>query len=237
MKKTYEISGMTCQGCRKSVEDTLSAVNKVNHVIVDLESGHATIESESPISLSELIAVLPSKYTIKELQEIVPDMPAKKKSKLQTLKPLLIIFGYLLIASVLLNYKDWKIDQAMLDFMGLFYIVFSFFKVIDLSGFSNSFKMYDPIAKLIPAYGILYPFIETALGLLFLMRILLPIATVGTLLVLSITTFGVVKVLLNKKEIQCACLGSVFNLPMTEATFIENIIMIGMAIGMLIMGF
>ena len=66
----------------------------------------------------------------------------------------------------------------MLDFMGLFYIVFSFFKFLDLKGFPESFKMYDPVAKVVPIYGWLYPFIELALGLLFLMRIQIPIALI-----------------------------------------------------------
>ena len=39
--------------------------------------------------------------------------------------------------------------------------------------------------------------------------------------------------LLDKKSIMCACLGTALKLPMTEATFIENIIMISMAISML----
>ena len=41
------------------------------------------------------------------------------------------------------------------------------------------------------------------------------------------------KTLLDKKSIRCACLGTALKLPMTEATFIENIIMIAMAISML----
>ena len=118
----------------------------------------------------------------------------------------------------------------MLDFMGLFYIVFSFFKMLDLKGFSESFKMYDPLAKLIPIYGWIYPFIETVLGLLFLMRFELNIALIVTLFVLGITTIGVTKTLLDKKSIRCACLGTALKLPMTEATFIENAIMIIMAI-------
>lgn len=122
----------------------------------------------------------------------------------------------------------------MLDFMGLFYIVFSFFKMLDLKGFSESFKMYDPLAKRIPIYGWIYPFIETVLGLLFLMRFELNIALIVTLFVLGITTIGVTKTLLDKKSIRCACLGTALKLPMTEATFIENAIMIIMAILMLI---
>ena len=94
--------------------------------------------------------------------------------------------------------------------------------------------MYDPLAKRIPIYGWIYPFIETALGLLFLMRFEVNIALIVTLIVLGITSIGVTKTLLDKKSIKCACLGTALKLPMTEATFIENAIMIIMAILMLI---
>jgi hypothetical protein len=47
------------------------------------------------------------------------------------------------------------------------------------------------------------------------------------------TTFGVLLSLLNKDEISCACLGTVLKLPMSEATLIENIIMLIMCVSML----
>ena len=94
--------------------------------------------------------------------------------------------------------------------------------------------MYDPLAKKVPFYANIYPFIEVTLGLFFLFRFQLEIALIATIIILGITTFGVVKTLLDKKEIKCACLGTVLNLPMTEATFIENAIMIVMAIVSLI---
>ncbi len=122
----------------------------------------------------------------------------------------------------------------MLDFMGLFYIVFGFFKMLDITGFAVSFSMYDPVAKKIPIYGKIYPFIETVLGLLFLLRFEIKIALVLTVFILGITTIGVTKTLLSKTSIRCACLGTALKLPMTEATFIENAIMILMAISMLL---
>ena len=96
-----------------------------------------------------------------------------------------------------------------------------------------SFGMYDPIAKKVPFYGKIYPFIETVLGLMFLMRFEIDIALIVTLIILGVTTVGVSRVLLNKKSIRCACLGTALKLPMTEATFIENAIMILMAVLML----
>ena len=117
--------------------------------------------------------------------------------------------------------------------MGLFYIVFSFFKMLDLKGFPDSFRMYDPLAKRVPIYAKIYPFIETALGLMFLMRFEITVALIITLVILGVTTIGVSKTLLDKKAIRCACLGTALKLPMTEATFIENAIMIIMAVLML----
>ena len=193
------------------------------------------------IEISKLQNVLPSKFHIEEkviknssnfLNESSSEID-QEKSKLQQLKPLLIILTYISVASILMNYKNWNPSEAMLDFMGLFYIVFSFFKMLDLKGFPESFRMYDPLAKRLPIYGWIYPFIETGLGLMLLLRFEIKIALIITLIVLGITTIGVTKTLLDKKSIRCACLGTALKLPMTEATFIENIIMIVMAISML----
>ena len=43
------------------------------------------------------------------------------------------------------------------------------------------------------------------------------------------TTFGVTKTLFQKSQIECACLGTAIKLPMTEATLIENGIMLIMS--------
>lgn len=76
-----------------------------------------------------------------------------------------------------------------------------FFTVLDWKGFAASFAMYDPLAKAVPVYGCLCSAIETALGVLFLMRIEIPIALMLTMVILGIITIGVVRTLLNKKTI------------------------------------
>lgn len=243
MTHTYNIQGMTCDGCREHVQGVLNAVDGVQKTTVDLEKKEARIEMEHHIQTSTFQEALDKKYTITEKSStsnaFASDTATHSNmvgaSKLQQLQPLLLILGYITVAMVLLNFNRPNWDGAMLDFMGLFYIVFSFFKILDLKGFPDSFRMYDPLAKAVPAYGWVYPFIETALGLLFLMRLYIPIALVVTLIILGITTIGVTKTLLDKKSIQCACLGTALKLPMTEATFIENAIMIVMAI-LLILG-
>ncbi|WP_010135891.1 heavy-metal-associated domain-containing protein [Ochrovirga pacifica] len=236
MKQTYQIAGMTCMGCKASVEEKLNTLAHVNNVSVNLETGETVIETEKEVSLKDLKEVLPNKYTINLKKTISETTVATKKEqgKLTQLKPLFLILFYITVSSILINYKKESFSGFMLDFMGLFYIVFSFFKMLDLKGFPESFRMYDPLAKKIPLYAKIYPFIETVLGIMFLMRIKTDIALITTLIILGITTVGVTKTLLDKKSIRCACLGTALKLPMTEATFIENAIMIVMSVWILL---
>lgn len=240
MTHTYNITGMTCGGCKASVEKYLGNVDNVTNVSVNLEKAEAEVTMSSHVATEALKKALPEKYTLSEkdnknvFQMTSQSLDAtEQKSKLQQLQPLLLILFYIATASILLHYKNWDGNAVMLDFMGLFFIVFSFFKMLDLKNFPESFRMYDPLAKRVSIYGWIYPFIETALGLMFLMRFEIEIALIATLIILSITTVGVTKTLLDKKSIRCACLGTALKLPMTEATFIENAIMIVMAIVML----
>ena len=232
MKTTFKITGMTCNGCRSTVENKLSSLDGINNVQVDLTNGEAIVYSKNPISFSLISNSLPSKYKVISKRD-VKDNEIIKSSKIKQLKPLFIILGYILVTSILLNFRNWNSTNAMLDFMGLFYIIFSFFKILDIKGFSTSFKMYDPLAKKITTYGYIYPFIEILLGLMFLTRIEVNIALLITIVILGITSYGVTQTLLNKRSINCACLGTTLKLPMTEATFIENAIMIIMAIVLL----
>ncbi|MFM6975740.1 MAG: heavy metal translocating P-type ATPase [Sphingobacteriaceae bacterium] len=67
MKHSYSIHGMTCNGCRKHVEETFSKVKGVSGVQVDLANATATIEMEQHIPLSILQDALKkdgSSYTI-----------------------------------------------------------------------------------------------------------------------------------------------------------------------------
>nr|WP_321222186.1 MauE/DoxX family redox-associated membrane protein [uncultured Psychroserpens sp.] len=238
MIHTYTVTGMTCNGCKASVEKALNTLKNVEVVSIDLETAEVKLDLTADVSTEILKQALPSKYSLsvkesKPLSNTFSEENTDNNNELRQLFPLFLIFGYLLAASILINFNMFNLENFMLDFMGLFYIVFSFFKFLDLNGFKESFKMYDPLANKQPAYGWVYPFIELLLGVMFLMRVQLPLALIATIIILGITTFGVTKTLLNKKSIQCACLGTALKLPMTKATFIENSIMIIMAIIML----
>ncbi|WP_058102854.1 heavy metal translocating P-type ATPase [Maribacter dokdonensis] len=58
MKHVYHIHGMTCNGCRSHVEQTLSKVDGVTNASVDLEKAEATIEMQSHIPIETFQNVL-----------------------------------------------------------------------------------------------------------------------------------------------------------------------------------
>lgn len=237
MMHTYQVSGMTCGNCKATVTEKLSQISGVLSVDVDLQKKEAHLSMDRQIDLAELQRALPDRYKISSLDTIptpVDQSEVDSPSKLSQLKPLFLILGYIAVASVLLHRDTWDMHEMMIDFMGLFFIVFSFFKMLDLKGFATTFSMYDPIAKRLPIYSRIYPFIETVLGLMLLLRIEIIPALVATIVILGLTTIGVTQTLLAKRPIQCACLGTALNLPMTEATFVENAIMIIMSIVMII---
>ncbi|XCF07850.1 heavy metal translocating P-type ATPase [Tamlana crocina] len=86
MKHTYHIHGMTCNGCRSHVEETLSKVKGVSKATVNLETAEATIEMEQHISLGTFQKTLKEdggRYSIHNQGEHHHHSELKKKKKLK----------------------------------------------------------------------------------------------------------------------------------------------------------
>lgn len=228
MNKSFIITGMTCMGCQNFVKQKIESLEDVINAEVSLERGIATINSKKTISENKLSNILGSKYSVKTENNFKNFQ--NNNSKLKQLKPLILIFTYIIIFTFSYSYYfELTPKRGMQIFMGLFFIVFSFFKFLDYKGFPDSFKRYDPIAKIVPFYAEFYPFLETGLGISYLLEFKILISTILTILIISMTTFGVTKTLFQKSQIECACLGTALKLPMTEATLIENAIMLVMS--------
>ncbi len=155
---------------------------------------------------------------------------AKKPLWWKTYYPLLLIVGLIALVSFkgAVTPHDW-----MMHFMAGFFIVFSFFKLLDLRGFADAFAGYDLLAKRCKSYGLIYPFLELALGLAFLFGYELRAALGASIILLGFGTIGVIQAVSSGQQIRCACLGTVLNLPMSKITLIENSVMIAMSAWML----
>lgn len=150
--------------------------------------------------------------------------------------PLLIIFIVIVLFTLTrqIVVGEWNIMNAMNDFMAAFFIVFGLFKIINWRGFVQAYKIYDLLAKQSTLYAYAYPLIELSLGIAYLFR-LYPIATnLVTFILMTISSIGVALELTKSGYIVCACLGAVFKLPMTYVTLAEDLLMAGMALGMLL---
>jgi copper chaperone CopZ len=240
MTHTYNISGMTCNGCVAKAKSELLKLGGVTEADVQLASPQATITMQKHIPVQQLQAALnkAGAYTITEAGHVMHTAAAAEENRswFSIYKPILIIGGYILASTVLLQLIKGVFDAEgwMSDFMAAFFLVFSFFKMLDLKGFAESYSTYDIIAKRRAGWGYVYAFIELGLGLAYLLRFNPLLTNVVTFVVMTISIIGVLQTVLNKRRIRCACLGAVFNLPMSTVTVIEDGSMILMSLLMLL---
>lgn len=232
----YQVSGLTCNGCVNRVKSSL--VDYAEQVEVTLSPPEVTLTNpKSDIDLLNKVINQVGNYYLSPLDthQQTSTLKQNKQNWLITYKPLLLVFSYILMVSlaVELVHKSFDLHRWMPNFMAGFFIVFSFFKMLDLTGFANSYAMYDLLAKRFLVYGYFYPFIELSLGLAYLIQWHPTLINWLTLIVMGFSTMGVVLAVMQKQKIKCACLGTGFNLPMTTVTIIEDLLMVGMAITML----
>jgi copper chaperone CopZ len=243
MTHTYKVSGMTCGGCQAKVQGLLSKVSGVKNISIDLSRGEASIDMDKHIATVDLRAALKD-YPKYELTEVHPQHNAIvtpvddeiPKSWVVTYKPILLIFGYITGVTLLVEWMhgDFDLMRWMSHFMVGFFLVFSFFKLLNLKGFAESYSMYDVVAKKWKGWSYVYAFTELGLGLVFLTGFNPILTNSVTFVVMGVSIIGVLQSVLNKRKIKCACLGDVFNLPMSTITIIEDALMIGMSGVMLI---
>lgn len=229
MTHQYQITGMTCSSCEAKVKSALLTIENVTSVEVSKETNSATITMNKHIALSDFQKVLDNKYQISAVNH--SEINEQAKSWLETYKPIILIFFYISLVTILIQFKNqsFNLMEAMQYFMAGFFLVFSFFKLLNLKGFAESYVMYDVVARKIPIWAYIYAFTELILGLAFLTGFNPLITNSVTFLVMSVSIVGVLQSVLNKKKIQCACLGAIFNLPMSTVTIIEDALMIIMS--------
>lgn len=141
-----------------------------------------------------------------------------------------LIFGVTAIAAIAngLGFAAW-----MKLSMGGIALTFAMFKFFTLEPFARDFAKYDLVAKRFPVYGKAYPFIEAGIGMLFLANLLIPFALVASIIVFGVGLIGVWLALQRGEQTQCACVGKMFDLPLSRVALFENGLMVGMSFLML----
>ena len=231
---------MNCQSCVKKLTDALQVVPGVIRAVVTLIPPQAKVEISTHVDTDALnsAVMLVGTYSLTEkVSEIgKPTSTAEPSTSEQSLTPLFVVISYI-IGGVLLRAfisDDFFFHTLMGNFMGAFFIVFSLFKMINLSGFADGYGTYDILAKHSRGYALAYPFIELGLGIAYFIHIAPMVTNIATLVLMLIGAVGVAQAIQQKRAIQCACLGTALKLPMTKVTLAEDLVMAAMAFLMLV---
>ncbi len=245
MTHTYTITGMHCGSCESKVKDALLSIGGVSDVQVSQAEEKAVVTMKHHVSTEVLAKAVAGKgdYQLEmkggehsQMHQNQPEAEAKKKSFLATYKPLLLLIGILLAGTAAgeVSSGGFVWQRAMTHFMGGYFLAFAFFKLLDLKGFVSAYAGYDLLARRWLGYGYVYPFLELGLGLWFLSAWELEAANWATLGLMLFSSVGVIRSVFQKRTIQCACLGTVFELPMSTVTIVEDLGMAAMAALMLV---
>ena len=232
----YFVRGMTCENCVKKITEVLGANPSIKNLRVTLSPPRIHFDAEEQFGanrVNEALAPLKD-YTASEFSE--PSQEATSApAALSKYMPLILLFGLsagVPALNVLIGRSD--LEHWMNQFMGITLIALAYFKFLDLPRFAEAFSTYDPIAMKNRTYGYVYPFLELFTGVGFALSVGVEFLAAFVILLLVPTTWGVVKSLRQNRKIQCACLGTAFNLPLTKVTIIENVLMMGMSLMILL---
>ena len=240
----FELSGLSCGSCVGKVKERLLGWPGFGKVEVTLVPPQARLVVERMVTVDEVnewLAPL-GKYRAVAGVPVAggpePVSPGKAaaagggRAGVTTYRPLLILMGYLLAAVGAANIArgGFEVAFSMRLFMGGFFVAFSFFKMLDLRGFAAAYRSYDLVAAAVPAWGLVYPFVELGLGLAYLADWQPRGVNAVTALVMAVSLAGVLRAVWSKQKIRCACLGTGFNLPMSTVTVVEDGVMLAMAL-------
>ena len=238
MTHTYKITGMTCGGCVNKVKNELLKIAGVANAEVQLEAPQATITMQHPIAPTVLQQALGNgKYTITPMDAATPTKMEAASTESVSYYPILLIFGYITGITLLIQFANGTFSpmQWMSSFMAGFFLLFSMFKLLNLSAFADGYSTYDIIAKKWYGYGYVYPFIEVLLGIGYRTAYKPLITNIITLAVMGISTIGVAQSLFRKTTFNCACLGTIIKLPLSKVTLAEDLLMVTMSLAMILM--
>jgi hypothetical protein len=146
------------------------------------------------------------------------------------------VLCFILAASLFYEFLcGYSTRDFMRIFMGVFFLVFGVFKLLDLKGFVTSYIGYDVIAKNFTGYAYAYPFIELTLALGYFLNF--GAVNIFTVIIMAVGSIGVGRELARGSKIKCACLGTYIKLPLTTVSLVEDAAMGLMALALLFFKF
>ena len=235
IKNIYKVQGMTCDDCVQTIKTKLELENEITEVNISLSESKLTVISNKnyePEDLNKIIKNIGNYYI--ENNKSNKYKQGNLIDYIKTYKPILLALFFVVLLAVISSIeRSFSYKEFFRLYMGYFFIIFSFLKLQNIKQFALSFSKYDPISQKFFKFGIIYPFLELLLGILFILNFLGLTINILTIIIFIPQTIGVIIKLKNNEKISCACVGTSTEIPISNLTILENIIMCLMAIYMI----
>lgn len=154
--------------------------------------------------------------------------------RLQDYLPLALVAAGIVAATLITCvFTAFSLNNLLSYSMGYFFVVFGAFKIADLRTFAMGYREYDLITKNLPVWGFMYPFVELALGGLYLFGFADQRLDIIALALSALTVLSVWLKLRRRETIHCVCLGNLLRVPLTYVSLVEYGVMGAMALIML----
>ena len=227
MKYKFFIHGISCASCVEKITKQLT--NELNVFNLNFSSNNTQIEFESNTEVD----ILRLNLLLAKIGDYALSMEENKSLDDSSYKPIYLILVYLLAINIIICYKGMWMD-FMANFMASFFLVFSFFKMLDLKGFANGYASYDIVAKKFHSYGYVYPFLELGFGFAYMIFPENIYLNIAVFFVMLISTIGIIKAKLTKQKFYCVCVGTLLKVPLGSLAIIEGVSMVLMSLLMII---
>lgn len=171
-----------------------------------------------------------------DLREYLGKDPEEKEGK--SYQPVIAIFAVTFLMALAMTYRltgGLPVIRSIELFIAISMCVLGIMKLRDLSSFSTMFLNYDLLARKYVPYAYVYPFVETGVGILMIANLFIWFAAPAALFISLIGAISVFKaVYIEKRELECACVGGGSSVPLGFTSLTENLMMMAMAIWMII---
>jgi glutaredoxin len=170
-----------------------------------------------------------------ELRKKLGKGPDPKEGK--TYQPVVAVFAVTFLMAIA---ACWSMESrlSLIRIVELFIsfsmCVLGILKLRDLLSFATGFVQYDLVAQQYVPYSYVYAFIETGAGICMIAGLATWVVAPLALIVSTIGAISVFKaVYLEKRDLNCACVGGGSSVPLGFISLTENLMMMAMAIWMM----
>lgn len=157
-----------------------------------------------------------------------------KRSKFESIKENIVTFlpvFYVYIFSLLLSlnlvfFFNLNTRSFYLYFLGFFSLTFGILKIINYKTYIESVLEYDFVAQRFKPYAYLFPIFEIIFGLLFIIHKEILYVEYFCILLFTLNIIVIANALEKKRDYSCACMGGLFNLPLSYVSLLESLTMV-----------